>query len=86
MTEANPSEGFIIDMTVPGRKRQVALVVLRGRLKMATHFKRTDTMALHAARGWAAKEENPPPYFKTMRQALVWVEAECEKFEAAENG
>ena len=74
-------EGFMIDMTVPGVRRAVALAVIRSRLKMATHFKRTDSLALEAARQHAFKEETlvaPKGQFKTMKQALAWVEQEID--------
>ena len=83
MTDTN--EGFTIDMTQPGMRRKVAMVVLMHRLEMAIHFRKTDSMALHSARGWALKEEpknRPKTEFKTMRQALVWVKAQVDKDQA----
>ena len=77
-------EGFTIDMTIPGMRRKVALTVLKHRLGMAIHFRKTDSYALYAAREWALKEEpknRPKTEFKTMKQALAWVEAEVAKFE-----
>jgi len=81
-------EGFTIDMTIPGMRRKVALTVLKHRLEMAIHFRRTDAMALHAARGWAMKEEpknRPKVEFRTMKQALAWVQSEVAKFEENQN-
>lgn len=84
-------EGFTIDMTIPGMRRLVALKVLKSRLGMAVHFRRTDAFALEAARGWALKEEPKlrPKRFSTMKQALDWVEAELAKYptpEEVQNG
>jgi hypothetical protein len=82
MTDTN--EGFTIDMTQPGMRRKVALTVLKHRLGMAIHFRKTDSYALAMARQWALQAEpkdRPKTEFKTMKQALAWVEAEVAKFE-----
>lgn len=96
MTEENPGDGgFTIDMKQPGARHFVAMNVLKSRLNMGIHFRRTDAYALHSARGWAeklAKErgQKPPVHFKTMKQALTWVESELEAIakarEEAANG
>lgn len=91
MPEDQPDTGFTIDMTIPGMRRLVALKVLRSRLNMAIHFRRTDSFALEAARGWALKvyPSERPKRFTTMKQALAWVEAELEKYptpEEVQNG
>jgi hypothetical protein len=91
MPEDNASGGFTIDMTIPGMRRLVALKVLKSRLQMAVHFRRTDAFALESARGWALKEhpKDRPKRFSTMKQALAWVEAELAKYptpEEVQNG
>lgn len=67
-------KGFTLDMTIPGMREAVAFAVLESRLKMAIHFKRTDSYALQASRGWAEKVGYPNPNFRTMKQALAFVE------------
>jgi len=81
-------EGFTIDMTIPGMRRKVALTVLKHRLGMAIHFHKTDSYALEMARQWSMKEEpknRPKVEFRTMKQALAWVESEVAKFEENQN-
>lgn len=55
----------------------IAMRTLRVRLRFAIRAGRTDSHALHAARGWAERVGYKGG-MKTMKQALRFVEANCE--------
>lgn len=75
-------KGFTLDMTIPGMREAVAFAVLRSRLRLSIHFKRTDSIALHAAREWAEKLKYPKK-INTTKQALEFVEEVIAQVEAA---
>jgi hypothetical protein len=64
-------------------RERIAMVSLKGRLSYAIRIKRTDSFALTAARGWAARQGVEP--FKTMKQALAWVEARLTELKEQDN-
>ena len=76
-------KGFMLDMSKPGMKEMVALVVLKSRFKLAIQFGRTDSFALQQCRLMAQNWGYGERPMKTMRQALRWVEEMLEPLEKA---
>lgn len=78
-------KSFMLDMNIPGMREAVAFTVLESRLRLAISFKRTDSYALQAARGWAEKVGYPNPNFRTMKQAKAFVDEVLKQMEDARN-
>lgn len=66
--------GVMINMNINDNRRRIAMLGLRSRLMMSIRFKRTDSVALNSARGWADRK------FNTSKQALAWVEEQIEDY------
>lgn len=62
----------------PAWRRPVAMIALRGRLQLAIRLKKTDRYALEAARGWAGLAGFEGANFRTMKEALAWVETQID--------
>lgn len=65
----------ITDIDMQGRFF-IAMRTLRVRLRFAIRSGRTDSVALHSARGWA-ENVGYEGGMKTMKQALRFVEVNC---------
>ena len=65
---------IMINMNINDNRRRIAMLGLRARLSMSVRFKRTDSVALNSARGWADRK------FNTSKQALAWVEEQIENY------